>query len=226
MRREKMSDEERKEKWKAYHQQYRERNPEKIREYNNKWIIKRAAKLIAQQTKEKEEKISSNLLFDSHPIIVIPELAVKIGLNESIIYCELISKYLYFKEQGKTTTIDNCDYFYCTVEDLEKSTTLSRYKQEPTIKRLCKLDLIRMKTKGVPPKRYFYINPNVGIYGGIDVKTILTAQGNGEYKREVIDEAPIPNELLKETVNIFKALEENKSNNKPYEKIRKVEEKI
>ena len=66
------------------------------------------------------------------------KLACAIGLNEAIIYGELISRYLYFKERGK---LEN-GYFYNTVDDLEQATTLSKNQQPKAVKKLCELKLI------------------------------------------------------------------------------------
>jgi len=46
-------------------------------------------------------------------------------------------------------------FFFVTVEDLQYSTTLSKYQQSKAISKLEKLGLIKQQNRGVPPKRYF-----------------------------------------------------------------------
>ncbi|WP_171690168.1 hypothetical protein [Paenibacillus germinis] len=49
-------------------------------------------------------------------------------------------------------------YFYCTIEDMECSATLSRHQQEKAVKSLVELGLIRKLLKGQPATRHFFIN--------------------------------------------------------------------
>jgi len=93
-------------------------------------------------------------------ITVNKKIAKIIGLYESIIYGELVSRYIYFKEHNK---LDEQGYFYNTIEDLQEATTLSRYNQDTSIKTLKRLGLIKTKVKGVPPKRYFAITEIINI---------------------------------------------------------------
>jgi len=91
------------------------------------------------------------------------KLAHAIGLNEVIIYSELVSRYLYFKERDK---LEN-GYFFNTIEDLEEATTLSRHQQPKVIKNLCNLNLIDCQLKGIPAKRYFKINEDIEVLNKI-----------------------------------------------------------
>ena len=88
-------------------------------------------------------------------IVVSKELAREIGLNETIILAELISQYQYFKDKGE---LDEQGYFYCTIDKLEKNTTIEKSKQGRVINNLIDMELIEKNTKGVPPKRHFKIN--------------------------------------------------------------------
>lgn len=97
-----------------------------------------------------------NLLRSDGSIIINKELARKIGIDATIIYSELISKYLYYYNKG--TLIDG--YFYCTIENLENDTTLTKYQQSQSIKILKQLNLIDVKYKGLPKIRYFKIIEN------------------------------------------------------------------
>lgn len=90
-------------------------------------------------------------------LTISKELARNIGLDETLVLTELISKYNYWNEKQQ---LDEEDYFYLTVEDLEYETTLSKYKQTQAINNLKKLKLIQTIVKGLPAKRYFKINEN------------------------------------------------------------------
>lgn len=88
-------------------------------------------------------------------ITVSKELAREIGLHESMILSELISQYEYFKNRGE---LNHEGYFYCTIDKMEKQTTLTRELQDKAIKNLIKLNLIKKEIKGLPAKRHFKIN--------------------------------------------------------------------
>jgi|GEM_PF-1588427 len=85
------------------------------------------------------------------------KLAQRIGLNEAVVYGELVSRYLYFKEHDKLED----GYFFNTVEDLQEATTLTKYQQSKAIEKLYNYNLIDRKVKGVPAKRYFKINEDL-----------------------------------------------------------------
>ena len=53
---------------------------------------------------------------------------------------------------------DNEGWFYQTTETVENMTTLSRYKQDQSIKQLEELEVLKKETRGLPPKRYFKID--------------------------------------------------------------------
>jgi len=96
------------------------------------------------------------LLRSNGSIVVNKKLARGIGLHEAIIYSELISKYLYFSKRNELQE----GYFYNTIENLEKDTTLSVYQQRNAIANLVKQKLITYTLKGNPAKRYFRILVN------------------------------------------------------------------
>lgn len=99
----------------------------------------------------------SSLLRADGSIIVNKQLAKEIGINEAIIYSELLSKYMYFYNKNQLT---EDGYFFNTVENLERDTTLSKYQQQQAIKKLKDLNLITTKLKGVPSTRHFKILDN------------------------------------------------------------------
>lgn len=82
-------------------------------------------------------------------------LAKKIGLHESIFLGEIISEYDYWNRMHSLT---DDGYFYSTVENVMKSTTLSDYQQRSIIKHLVELKILDVKVAGMPAKRYFRIN--------------------------------------------------------------------
>lgn len=102
-------------------------------------------------------KVLLNLLRADGSLIINKHLANKIGLHAAIIYSELISKYLYFEKIGNL--VDQ-KWFYNTIKNLEKDTTLTQYQQKKAIKELEKIELITTQLKGIPAKRYFRIEQN------------------------------------------------------------------
>lgn len=95
-----------------------------------------------------------DLLRADGSIVINKRLAKAIGLNETILYSELLSRHYYFAERA---ALDNGGYFFNTIEDLQDGTTLTQRQQTPALKNLVKLGLIDMKVAGVPAKRYFRI---------------------------------------------------------------------
>lgn len=89
---------------------------------------------------EKELSISwlINLLRSDGSIIINKRLAHNIGLNEAIMYSELLSKYKYFAEKHE---LQDDGYFFNTVDNMHKDTALSDYQQRKAICNLEKLGL-------------------------------------------------------------------------------------
>jgi len=94
------------------------------------------------------------LLRSDGSIIINKTLAKNIGLNETIIYSELLSRYCYFNNRNELTADG---YFFNTVKDLEDGTTLNDYSQRKAIKKLEELGLIKCDKRDIPAKRYFKI---------------------------------------------------------------------
>jgi DNA-binding transcriptional regulator GbsR (MarR family) len=97
-----------------------------------------------------------NILLDNENggyITANKNLIQAIGLNETIIYQELISKWVFYQEREYIS--DN--EFYCTQDDLERSTGLSQTAQQTAIKKLKLLNLIDTQVKGIPKKTHFQI---------------------------------------------------------------------
>lgn len=100
-------------------------------------------------------KVLRKLLMSSGSLVINKQLAHALGLEAAIMYSELLSKIDYFDERGELTEDRE---FFNTIEDMEKDTTLSEYQQKKAIKILQDLNLIRVKVKGLPARRYFWIN--------------------------------------------------------------------
>ena len=90
-------------------------------------------------------------------ITVNKRLIKAVGVDAAIFYSELLSRYFYFKERDM---LDESGEFFNTVEDMEEATSLTRKTQPKAIQLLVGLGLINSHVKGVPPRRYFYVNEN------------------------------------------------------------------
>lgn len=99
-----------------------------------------------------------DLLRSDGSIVVNKSLAHEIGLNEAIVYSELVSLNEYWRNNDRLT---DDQWFFCTVENLEKHTTLSKGQQSRTIKKLEELKLIETRRRGLPAKRYFRITDEI-----------------------------------------------------------------
>lgn len=87
-------------------------------------------------------------------ITVNKDLIKALGLEEAILIGELASESDYWEKQGKLEE----EFFFSTVENIEENTTLSEFKQRKALKNLKQLELIEIKKKGIPAKRYIKIN--------------------------------------------------------------------
>lgn len=99
-----------------------------------------------------------DLLRSDGSIVINKSLANKIGLEETIIYAELISQFKFWEGRGQLV---NNDWFFCTIEKLEKHTTIKRTRQSRVINQLVKLGLIETKQMGLPAKRHFRITDKI-----------------------------------------------------------------
>lgn len=104
-----------------------------------------------------EQYIKVLQLIATNNFITLNKTLIKtIGLEEAVLLGELASEYDYWKKQGKLED----DYFYSTIENIEENTTLSEFKQRKALNKLKQLELIEIKLKGIPAKRYIKINEN------------------------------------------------------------------
>jgi hypothetical protein len=144
----------------------------------------------------------ASVLLGQANIMVNKNLARVIGLQEAVMYCELLSKSKYFTEKNQLT---EDDYFYNTAEDLLDSTALSRYQQTSCINTLVKIGLIETKLMGLPSKKYFKICDCA------DKIIEILHQGNLKHTEFQLSRNFKP--CIKETSNLaFKKLETNNTN--------------
>ena len=93
------------------------------------------------------------LLSSTAFLVLNKTLARNIGLKESILLADLISKEEYFISNGMTD-----GWFFNTEANIEKDTTLTPYQQRKAIKKLKEFNIIETKRIGVPAKQHFKIN--------------------------------------------------------------------
>jgi len=93
------------------------------------------------------------LLSSTAFIVVNKELAKNIGLKETVLLADLISKEEYFINNGMTN-----GWFFNTEANIHKDTTLTPYQQRKAIKTLKEHNIIETKRMGVPAKQHFKIN--------------------------------------------------------------------
>jgi len=121
-----------------------------------------------------------DLLRADGSIVVNKNLIFAIGLHESIIYAELVSRFSYFSDRDR---LESDGYFYNTISDLQSGTGLGEKAQRSAIKNLETLGLIDSDRRGMPPKRYFSILDNESLLKDLLAKgkikqaeTITTSQ--------------------------------------------------
>ena len=93
------------------------------------------------------------LLSSTAFLVVNKELAKNIGLKETVLLADLISKEEYFIDNGMTD-----GWFFNTEANIQKDTTLTPYQQRNALKSLKKYEIIETMRKGIPAKQYFKIN--------------------------------------------------------------------
>lgn len=150
-----------------------------------------------------------HLLTSNGFITVNKHLARTLGLDEAVIFGELCGKYEYRAARGE---LDENGYFYCTVEDLEDTTTLGERRQRKAINNLVKIGLVEQVTKGLPRKRFFKINENAVLA----IFSVQSLQNAGQSSCKTQDTVPAKCRINKNTHN--KNTEQEYSNKKYIEK--------
>ena len=97
-----------------------------------------------------------HLLSSSAFLVVNKELAKQIGLNETVLLADLISKEQYFIDNKQL----NEGWFFNTAKNIEDDTTLTSHQQRKAIKNLKSLGIIETQLIGIPAKQHFKIIEN------------------------------------------------------------------
>jgi len=120
-----------------------------------------------------------HLLSSSAFLVVNKCLAKQIGLKETILLADLISKEEYFIANGMTD-----GWFFNTEANIEADTTLTSFQQRKCLKVLRKYGIIETKRRGVPAKQYFKINEQLVIkfLNNLSLSKSTTINKNKEIK--------------------------------------------
>ena len=100
-----------------------------------------------------------HLLSSTAFLVVNKELAKQIGLNETVLLADLISKEQYFKEK-EYSNYEMGGWFFNTAKNIQDDTTLTSHQQRKAVKNLKSLGIIETKLIGIPAKQHFKINEN------------------------------------------------------------------
>ena len=179
------------------------------------------------------------LVASSSFLTVNVAIAKEIGLDSAVILGELASTQVYWEERGE---VDENGMFFETAEQIEEKTTLSPYKQAKAIKELEARGLVKTKMKGVPAKKYFYVDgeelgrlleskfsknfkTSIQKTSNLDTKKLETNNKRVNKKREIrTDNNTVFDSDLSEPVKqkLIDFLEYRKESKKPYKSERAI----
>ena len=122
------------------------------------------------------------LIASSSFLTVNMAIAKQVGNDAAILLAELASSQVYFENNGMLTD----GMFFETVELIEDRTNLTKYQQAKAVKVLEESGILKTKLKGIPAKRYFYVDGEK-ILGLVDHKKSknLTTGGQKTLPQEV-----------------------------------------
>jgi hypothetical protein len=100
-----------------------------------------------------------HLLSSTAFLVVNKKLAKKIGLHETVLLADLISKEEYFKEK-EYSNYEMGGWFFNTAKNIQEDTSLTAHQQRKCIKNLKALGIIETKLVGIPAKLHFKIIEN------------------------------------------------------------------
>ena len=103
-----------------------------------------------------------HLLSSSAFLVVNKSLAKQIGLKETVLLADLISKEEYFIANNYSN-YEMGGWFFNTEANIEADTTLTPFQQRKCLKSLRKYGIIETKRIGIPAKQHFKINEQVVI---------------------------------------------------------------
>lgn len=137
-----------------------------------------------------------------------------LGLEEAVLLGELASELKYWEKKGQVED----GWFYSTVENIEENTSLSDFKQRKTIKSLKEKNIIDIKVKGIPAKRYIKINEEQ-VFKLLNIKFFNNLRtSDEEIKEQDVEKLNGNNNIIN------KNKKENKNNNNIYS--REIEKNI
>lgn len=96
-----------------------------------------------------------SLIASENFIAVNKTLIRTFGIDEAIMLGELASEFEYWKKQGE---LDENGFFFSTIENIEDNTGIKEKKQRAILNSLKEQELIEIKLKGLPAKRYIKLN--------------------------------------------------------------------
>ena len=94
------------------------------------------------------------LIASSSFLTVNMAIAKRVGNDAAILLAELASSQVYFENNGMLTD----GMFFETVELIEDRTNLTKYQQSKAVKVLEESGVLKTKLKGIPAKRYFFVD--------------------------------------------------------------------
>ena len=101
--------------------------------------------------------IISEIIRSDGFLAVNKALMRELGLNNSVLLCDLLSKKSYFKNKNQLED----GWFFNTESNREWDTGLISNQQRKCIKELIELNIIKVKRQGLPARQWFYINEEV-----------------------------------------------------------------
>jgi hypothetical protein len=101
-----------------------------------------------------------------------------VGLEAAVVLGELASEYLYWQKNDP----DFNGEFYSTVENLEKRTFLTAHSQRLALNKLQDNNLITIRKKGMPAKRFIRINEDeiTRVVNDLSLKSLTTGDEKSE----------------------------------------------
>ena len=94
------------------------------------------------------------LIASSNFLTVNMAIAKQVGNDAAILLAELASSQVYFEKHEMLTD----GMFFETVEQIEDHTNLTKYQQAKAVKKLEEVGVLKTRMKGIPAKRYFFVN--------------------------------------------------------------------
>lgn len=129
--------------------------------------------------------IMISMIASSGYITVNKNIAQMYGLDAAVILGELASEYEYWT---KVKRMPANGYFFSTVENVEKNTTLTRKRQQIALKVLQDAGIVDVKLMGLPAKRHIKLNEEMLL------KHLLNKLGQmGPHSSSEMDEQESPN---------------------------------